>query len=197
MNNPYEPPQVICRDPVPIMDWIAAIAEHCAIAVIVVFVIAGAPLSLAAYFVSDIWPDFVFDILQGVFPMSRIHVTDGKATFFCPGCKAPHTVNVAGHSTGHASAVSKAKRSPNWVWNGSETRPTLTPSIKLTGNIPATEDSERVDFCCHSFVEQGVIRFLSDCTHELRGQAVPLLAIPDEHKHPYKEGDGLPVASKW
>lgn len=35
---------------------------------------------------------------------------------------------------------------------------------------------------CHSFIRDGQIQFLSDCTHALAGQTVPLPAWPDDEE---------------
>jgi len=72
--------------------------------------------------------------------------------FSCPGCKQNHTVNVK----------EDAGRAP-WQWNGSLDTPTLTPSVL------AIHEKR-----CHSFITDGQIRFLSDCTHNLAGQTVDL-----------------------
>lgn len=58
---------------------------------------------------------------------------------------------------------------PNWSWNGDTERPTLKPSI-LTRQPPVCE-------CCHSFVNDGKVQFLADCSHELAGQTVDLLDV--------------------
>jgi hypothetical protein len=62
---------------------------------------------------------------------------------------------------------------PSWEWNGSTEAPTLTPSI-LT-----RIDSEHLDSpsVCHSFVKEGMVQFLDDCTHRFRGQTVSLLDV--------------------
>jgi hypothetical protein len=54
---------------------------------------------------------------------------------------------------------------PNaWTFNGDLERPTFSPSIKVTSK---NKDQEIV---CHSFVTDGQINFLNDCTaHPLRG----------------------------
>ncbi len=57
----------------------------------------------------------------------------------------------------------------NWSWNGDTEKPTLHPSI-LT-----TYQHGDVLHKCHSFVNDGVIQFLSDCTHDLVGQHLPLV----------------------
>jgi hypothetical protein len=77
--------------------------------------------------------------------------------FFCPGCRCGHWFKTTGGR-------------PRWTWNGDFERPTILPSILV--DVPAHGDTPRL--VCHSFVESGNIRFLSDSTHELRGQTVPL-----------------------
>jgi hypothetical protein len=75
-------------------------------------------------------------------------------------------------------ACDRAKRIPvnrsegtSWEWDGNIEAPTLSPSILQhgSGNIPV----------CHSFLKAGVWDFLSDCTHEMAGQKVPMMPIPD------------------
>lgn len=50
-----------------------------------------------------------------------------------------------------------------WTWNGDKEKPTVRASILVRGQ-----------FRCHSFVTDGKIQFLGDCTHELKGQTVDL-----------------------
>lgn len=79
----------------------------------------------------------------------------------CPGCGMVH-----------APVVSRpaGQGGPVWGWNGSLDRPTFTPSLLVTWEHgPAFE--KRV---CHSFITDGRIAFLSDCTHKLAGQTVDL-----------------------
>ena len=61
----------------------------------------------------------------------------------------------------------------NWTWNGNLAAPTLRPSVltRWEGGDPFTK------IVCHSFVNDGVVRFLDDCTHELAGKDVPLLDL--------------------
>lgn len=60
-----------------------------------------------------------------------------------------------------------------WKWNGSTTHPTLDPSILIR-----TAD-EHGPIVCHSFVREGMIEFLPDCTHALAGKTVPLLEVEE------------------
>lgn len=92
--------------------------------------------------------------------------------FLCPGCNQPHHV----------------VRAPGkWTWNQDAERPTLTPSVLVTGLQTIREATGKwtgewfrdakgnpIPMRCHSFVTDGRIRFLSDCTHALAGQTVDL-----------------------
>lgn len=84
----------------------------------------------------------------------------GGKTFFCPGCEMVHSVN---HSGG-----------PQWDYNGNPASPTFTPSILVT--MPRKAGNE----ICHSFVTDGKIQFLGDCTHHLANQTVQLPEWPYE-----------------
>ena len=93
-------------------------------------------------------------------------VEDGHIAFWCPGCEGYHSFHV-GDEPG-----------PRWTWNGNVECPTFSPSllVRYPANpnaAPGFEEwlKERV---CHSFVTDGQIRFLTDCTHALAGQTVPI-----------------------
>ena len=60
----------------------------------------------------------------------------------------------------------------NWSWNGDVDKPTLKPSILTKASFEG-----RPEKICHSFVNDGCIQFLPDCTHEFAGQTVPLLDV--------------------
>lgn len=73
--------------------------------------------------------------------------------FWCPGCDHIHGPN---HT---------------WEYNGDPERPTFSPSVLVTGGSSGT--------VCHSFVRDGRIEFLGDCTHALAGQTVDLPDVPE------------------
>ena len=56
-------------------------------------------------------------------------------------------------------------KKPCWGFNGNLDKPTVSPSI----NVKLGEGG-----ICHSFVDNGYIRFLNDCTHELAGKTVEI-----------------------
>lgn len=88
--------------------------------------------------------------------------------FWCPGCDRAHQVRV-GDGPG-----------PRWTWNGSADRPTFAPSVLVTWQEPsddpslASDSAHDVKRVCHSYVTDGQITFLGDCTHALAGQTVAL-----------------------
>lgn len=104
-----------------------------------------------------------------------------RLLFCCPGCDMPHGPRIG-------------PMEPNWEWNGDMNAPTFSPSIKVTYDHMSAEGRGRcAEFhlqhgrqptrdevpydqhdICHSFVKDGVIEFLGDCTHALRGQTVPI-----------------------
>lgn len=104
----------------------------------------------------------------------------GRLLFWCPGCTEPHGIQV-GDGPG-----------PRWGWNGDAERPTFTPSVLCTSNRavpPVTPENlnewqrapwpqTKVAYVCHTFVTDGRIQFLNDCTHALAGQTVDLPAWP-------------------
>lgn len=78
--------------------------------------------------------------------------------FDCPGCGMLHAPRVTGDGR------------PLWEWNRCIDAPTFAPSILVTWTYGENYEPRR----CHSFVREGRIEFLSDCTHSLAGQTVPL-----------------------
>lgn len=96
--------------------------------------------------------------------MSKVKTTSsGQKIFKYPGCDGYHSLRVNdGVSTKH----------PHWGFNGDHDKPTFTPSIL------ATVDWEKGREICYSFVTDGRIQFLSDCTHKLAGQTVEIPEWP-------------------
>ena len=67
------------------------------------------------------------------------------------------------------------KGTPCWTWNGDTERPTLRPSI-LT-RWTHSKSGSPTDEICHSFVSDGRVEFLGDCTHDKAGQTLDLLEV--------------------
>ena len=115
--------------------------------------------------------------LMGVLGKKLRGLEGGNVSFKCPGCGDWHVLNVKGDGR------------PRWTYNGNADAPTFSPSVNYrtghhvsghTGDCWCNwtdEDGEPSGFSCvicHSFVTDGTIRFLNDCTHELAGQTVDL-----------------------
>lgn len=79
--------------------------------------------------------------------------------FNCPGCDQEHAFNDV-----------------IWTWNENYDRPTLYPSYLMHG-YKFDKDHNSVPFVCHSYIENGMIKYLTDCTHSLAGQTVELPEI--------------------
>jgi hypothetical protein len=113
-----------------------------------------------------------------VFPVTG---TSGKIVcyaFNCPGCDEHHSFNV------------DPAHGPVWVFNGNEASPTFSPSLLVRSGCkmpshkpgdtcwcnpsPSGEPWPYKCYICHSFVKDGKIEFLSDCTHAMAGQTVEL-----------------------
>lgn len=96
--------------------------------------------------------------------------------FFCIGCNEMHRVPVFGNG---------------WSFDGDIDRPTLRPSILVrSGHYSERHKEGDVCWCtfkdskgersvfscvrCHSFVTDGKIEYLGDCSHQMAGQTVEL-----------------------
>lgn len=111
-----------------------------------------------------------------------------QLTYRCPGCKDLHVVALTG-----IEAI---------AWNGNYEKPSFFPSILIYSGHHL-QDSNRLYFfrkhcwcnynkklieqgkepccstcyVCHSIISDGLISFLSDCTHELAGKTVPFTSF--------------------
>lgn len=92
--------------------------------------------------------------------------------WWCPGCGRGHAVRVAELSE------PQDNHGPAWSWNADVERPTFAPSVLVTYNGPDAGVDGAPPAICHSFVQEGLIRYLDDCTHALAGQTVPIPEWP-------------------
>lgn len=107
--------------------------------------------------------------------MSVVRKQENTYMIFGPGCKCVHAVN------------------NTWEFNGDLEKPTFSPSILVKSGhyMPdhkgdcwckfnenqlnkGEKPSEFKCVVCHSFVTDGKIQFLSDCTHAMAGQTIEL-----------------------
>lgn len=108
--------------------------------------------------------------------MKLAKADDGRLIFYCQGCQMLHGVN------------------DRWIFNGSFENPTFSPSILVNGTKMTEKGlTEYNEWCeagypnrngepfdnmktiCHSFVRNGKIQYLNDCTHKLAGKTIDLL----------------------
>jgi hypothetical protein len=85
-------------------------------------------------------------------------------SFWCPGCRERHQIDTE-----------------KWGFNGDYAKPTFTPSyltwLDPNPNVKPENDPTgkyRNGMRCHSFIIDGEIQFLNDCTHKLAGKTVKL-----------------------
>ena len=102
--------------------------------------------------------------------MNVLHRKGDVLQFICPACNRIHSAGIG---------------SGGWTWNNDLEKPTLHPSLGVSGVEELTDEQyeqvrsgvpfEPLRFYCHSFIRDGRIEFLSDCTHSLRNTTIDLL----------------------
>ena len=108
--------------------------------------------------------------------MSRATILkDSQGRFWRIGIRCPaghdHNLPVDWTPPGMERSPENAGK-PVWGFNGDLERPTFTPSVLWTTGHDI----------CHSFVRDGRIQFLPDCTHALASQTVELPEIEERPK---------------
>ena len=76
---------------------------------------------------------------------------------FCPACKTVHLFD------------------DRWTFNGDLQKPTFNPSML----VHEVKNEKYWQPRCHSFVREGQIQYLGDCTHDMKGQTIDLPEITD------------------
>lgn len=100
---------------------------------------------------------------------------------WCPGCGEAHRAQTIGTD-------GRPPTGPCWDWDGNVDAPTISPSL-LVGGVQWAEDepfhkpghavAAGASIVCHSFIRAGKWEFLTDSTHDLAGQTVPMVPLPD------------------
>jgi hypothetical protein len=86
--------------------------------------------------------------------MKARRTDDGKVAVRCPGCGNVHAMD------------------SRWSFNGDLAKPTFSPSVNASHE--ARPEDGIPAYRCHSFILDGRIKFLSDCTHAFAGQSMEL-----------------------
>lgn len=107
--------------------------------------------------------------------------------YWCQGCDDLHSVVT--------ERSERAGPGPCWEYNGNPDAPTFTPSVLVrSGHYAPGQEGKRC-WCdynrehpedadgfqcmvCHTFITDGMVQFLGDCTHALAGQTLPLPDLP-------------------
>lgn len=126
---------------------------------------------------------------MGVIGKKLRSLEGGRVAFMCPGCREFHQIVVVASMDERGNDL--PRHGPIWGYNCNPDAPTFTPSIRVGGKQTVIDENGRwtgewvrgpdgvaLDRCCHSFVTDGRIQFLSDCTHALVGQTVDLPDVP-------------------
>lgn len=82
--------------------------------------------------------------------------------FWCSGCDTHHRF---------VTSLGKGETGPVWSFDGNEDSPTFSPSLLCNRDNAEPEVGVHR---CHLFLRNGVVEYLSDCTHELAGHKVPV-----------------------
>lgn len=93
-----------------------------------------------------------FRVVQNIDPETGKHFNHTQYLFFCKGCGYEHAIALKSEG-GHHN------------FNMDLNNPTVSPSI-VQNFTPGK--------MCHSFIKNGMIQYLGDCTHKLAGQTIEL-----------------------
>lgn len=118
-------------------------------------------------------------------PISQIqHISNPNGqdyaalVFWCPGCE----VIWEGEKQGGAHMLPityPGNGRTQWTFSGSVESPTLSPSILSQMGTRRVHGEDLPALVCHSFMVDGQMQFLGDCTHALVNQTIPLPPLPD------------------
>jgi hypothetical protein len=91
----------------------------------------------------------------------KLRKTDspGHYIFYCRACKCHHAVWTQEYQPGH----------PFWTFNNDMEKPSFKPSL-----LVQTPDKDGNVQICHFFIEDGKMRYMNDCTHDLHNQTVEM-----------------------
>lgn len=86
--------------------------------------------------------------------------------FWCDGCSTNHRF---------VTKLPTGETGDTWTFSGSLEKPTFSPSLICNRSRP---DPARGVHLCHLYLRDGMVQYLTDCTHELAGATVPVQESP-------------------
>lgn len=98
----------------------------------------------------------------------------------CPGCLyangafMSHVLPLRELPPGESEMSSNISWNDRWGFNNNFEKPTFTPSLNTWWGGYKNGDHDIPLHRCHSFITDGKIQFLGDCTHALANQTVDL-----------------------
>jgi hypothetical protein len=110
---------------------------------------------------------------EGVRISPKLIKTPSGYKHWCPGCNSYHEYFVDGPAPSGAL----------WSFNGNSMMPSFQPSMHISYG-PWTDDVDSAIHIpkttqCHYYLTDGVIQFLGDCEHVMKGMRVALPDLPD------------------
>lgn len=89
---------------------------------------------------------------------------------FCPGCYQDSQQRHPDEERYWINSALHCFNAAIHTFNGDLQKPTLSPSLLCRG----------ATLVCHSYVKDGMIQYLGDCTHPLANQTVDLMDVPPQ-----------------
>ena len=96
---------------------------------------------------------------------------------WCPGCKEMHTLFDSWQFNGN---LEKPSYQPSFKIEG--LKRILTPTGEWTGEWVLNKFDRPIKYICHYILTDGILNFCGDCTHDLKGQQVPLPELPESYR---------------
>ena len=93
----------------------------------------------------------------------------------CPGCNSVHACD------------------NRWTFNGDVEKPTFRASVLVTYEPGDPTDKDNPRQRCHSYVTDGRIQFLADCTHASAGKTLDLPDWDERHPDPFHAGSNIHI----
>jgi hypothetical protein len=104
-------------------------------------------------------------VIKSTFRLRPYAKLPGTLYFFCPGCREFHSI--------HTDKVNQD--GVKHILTGTLERPTITPMIsRQIEKFNVSKHAHNYDHRCNSFITDGNIRFLENCTHAFAGKVIEL-----------------------